>query len=413
MKILHTADLHFQNQPDILTEVRRVAASIVGIARSEIPDVIILAGDTMDEHHGRIRLDSEAARAAIEFVTKLAWIAPVVVIRGTKSHDREAPYIFAHLNTRHPVHVASDPEQVALLADSFGGQTSFVPVDGGIDAGLHRVALFTLLPSLDKQYMAATFSGGIREGNANWREMSHDLLSGFGLVNQANADLPRILVGHGMVTGSTFSSGQEAVGEDLEWGVDTLSAAGCDYVALGHVHRCQSFGGRIYYSGSPGRLNFGEPEEKVVLLVDVEPGADPVVRPVKTPAREFLFSEVEWDGPESITSALQDLLPKANGCHVRFRYSVPEEHRHAVSRDDIEAEIIRAGAVLVKVECQIIPAQRQRAAGISNVQTLQEKVKRWGETTGVDVPDRALAIAGEIEGLEAEELRGRFCHAGN
>lgn len=96
-KFIHTADLHFKNEEACLEEIIKVSDYMLRVIEKELPDAIILAGDTLDELHGRIRLDSEAARAAIDFVQQCATIAPVVIIKGTNSHDRQTPYIFRHL----------------------------------------------------------------------------------------------------------------------------------------------------------------------------------------------------------------------------------------------------------------------------------------------------------------------------
>jgi exonuclease SbcD len=404
INVLHTADLHISHNAEKREETLRCVTALFDAAEASPPDVIVIAGDTVDELDGRIMLDSEAARVAIALVERAANIAPVVMVRGTKSHDREAPHIFRHLRTHYPVVVASEPMQVELwLGD---GKAAFGPT-GGPDAvhfaGMREAAIFTLLPSLDKQYLASTFTGGIKEANTGWRELAHDLCAGFGLVNAAYA-VPRILVAHAMVTGAQFSTGQEAVGEDLELGVDTLRAANCDYVALGHVHKFQCFGKEICYSGSPGRLNFGEVEEKVALLVDVERGVAPVIRALPLPARRFVFADVSWDGPESIEAEFARVSAECAGAHVRFRYTIPEVERHAVDRVVLEKRLLDAGAVKVKVECQILPAQRQRAGGISQLSTLSSKVKKWGDVCGIDIPSRVLRISEHIESMTVEEL---------
>ena len=212
-----------------------------------------------------------------------------------------------------------------------------------------------------------------------------------------------------MLTGSVFSSGQEAVGEDLEFGLDTLRAARCHYVALGHVHKMQTFGTDVAYSGSPGRMNFGEPEVKGGLFVEVDRIGPPVLHFVQTPAREFLFAELsEWTGVDAILAEVDRVALECRDCHVRVRYVVPEEQRHAVSRDAIEKTLYLAGAKVVKVEVQILPAVRSRAEGISRAVTLPDKVRKWAEVTGVQVPARVLEIAGVIEGLSVEELKARF-----
>jgi exonuclease SbcD len=90
------------------------------------------------------------------------------------------------------------------------------------------------------------------------------------------------------------------------------------------------------------------------------------------------------------------------GAYVRLRYTVPEEERQSVDRGHLET--LFDGAASVKIEVQVIPKVRSRAAGISRVESLPEKVSRWGETAGVAIPDNVLALAANIEGRDAEEL---------
>jgi exonuclease SbcD len=396
IRVLHLADTHYQNNSEILTEVCRVADYVVEVAIREQPDAVVLAGDTLDNYNSHIRIDSDAARAAIRFVTALADVAPVVIVRGTRSHDRDSTYLFRHLRTRHPVHVSTEPEMVGLYR-SFDGAAKFSFEFETAPDGYQLQAAFTLVPSLDKSFLEAE---SIRQGNRDFRELFHDLCAGFGVVNAA-ITAPRVFVGHGMVTGSVFSSGQQAIGEDLEMSLDALRAAGTDVVCLGHVHKFQQFGS-VIYSGSPGRLNFGEPEEKGVCLIDVGYAEFPLVTFVPTPARRFIFIDCEFD-------ALADELSVArsngvDGAHVRVRFTIPEERRHEVDKAAVEAFLTDAGALLVKVESQILPTVRSRAAGISQASSLAAKVQRWADVTAVVLPSRVLEIAGRIEGQEVDEL---------
>ena len=292
MKVAHIADLHFSNNDEKREEVVRCTDAILDIMRPDPPEVIIISGDSLDEHDGRIRLDSECARAAISFVERAADIAPVVIIRGTKSHDRDAPYIFTHLRCRYPIHVASEIQQVALVAQP--SRYEFHELTDAMHAGLDVRVAFTLVPSVDKAYLMARYGGSIAEGNMQTRELLHDLFVGLGMVNEMIVGVPRILAFHGMVTGAQFSTGQTAIGEDLEVGVNDLQQAMCDYVALGHVHKKQCFPGNICYSGSPGRLNFGETEEKGFLMVEFEGQPVSEIKFHLTPARRFALHAVEW-----------------------------------------------------------------------------------------------------------------------
>lgn len=64
---------------------------------------------------------------------------------------------------------------------------------------------------------------------------------------------------------------------------------GFDYVALGHIHRCQQIGERpVWYSGSTLKYSFGEcGQEKCALLVNLEEHRAEVTRLPLHPAKEF------------------------------------------------------------------------------------------------------------------------------
>jgi exonuclease SbcD len=409
MRILHTADLHFSNNPDKLEESIRTTDFILEHAKIEQPDVIILAGDTVDEHDGRIRIDSEAARAAISFVRRAADISPVIMVRGTRSHDRDTPYLFRHLQARHPIHVSDKIEMAGLHPPD-----SYDPDDGPAFfafgdpdwSSTDLSAVFTCVPSLDKATLVAQTEGlGIKLANAEGRSLFNDMFTAIGEVN-ASISVPRIMVGHGMVTGSQFSSGQTAIGEDLEFGVTDICKGGFDYVALGHVHKFQQFPGNIFYSGSPGRMNFGEQEEKGFLVIDFYGRQVKEVRFIPTPARRFALYDCTWDngGLENILQQAEACEADCFGADVRFRYTIPEEEKHCVDRAALEERFIEAGARKVKIECQVIPVVRQRAAGISRLSTLPEKVQRWGESTGQEIPKGTMDLAAVIEGRDVGEL---------
>ncbi len=419
-KILHTSDFHIGPKPETLEEVKRTTSAVALHAEKEQPDLIIVAGDTLDEHQGRIRLDSEAARYAIDLIKRLAAVAPVAIVRGTPSHDREAPYIFRELNTRYPVHVASRIEMVALCRDGYGGPGMFVSLDAADPSLIEAVLSF--FPSPDKSHVVAALGGeSVTASNLVAAEALHDALRAIGEVNaQLPESVPRIMVAHGMIVGSEFSSGTVSTGEDLEFTATDLNLTHTDYKAFGHVHKRQSFAGQIHYCGSPGRLNFGEKEEKGFLMVGMEGRQVESVEFVKTPARRFEFFEFDWrdyqpDGemPEGTPAELDvfnyawnDFISSGNakGADVRVRIHVPEEYRHYHGRDTIEASLKGAGALSVKVEISIIPKVRTRAEGISRLEGLPAKVQRWGDTVGEAIPESVLKTASRIEGMDACEL---------
>ena len=400
-RVLHTADLHFSMKSEKLQEVVRTTDFILQWATDNRPDCIVIAGDLLDHYDGKIGADSDCFRAAKRFIHIASDIAPVAIVRGTKSHDKNIDGLFDDIRSRFPVHVSSDVDMVALAPNAVSGVPEFWPAASIHQDGGSPLCAFTLVPSLDKAAMLGRIGGdSIKDGNFQFREAVHDMFSGFGLIN-SQLQCPTVLITHGMLTGAVFSTGQCAVGEDLEFSLNDLQAAKCDVVMLGHVHKSQSWG-TVAYSGSPGRLNFGEQEEKGFLLWTFED--DHVSQQfIPTPARRFVFGDLpEWSGAENVYNEAVCMARDCQGAYVRLRYVVPEEERQSVDRGHLEA--LFGGAASVKIEVQVIPKQRVRAAGISRVESLADKVCKWGETVDIDVPDNVLGLASIIEGKDAEEL---------
>jgi len=401
-KAFHAADFHFSNKLDKLTETITTSSFLIEAARREKPDVAILAGDLMDEHDGPIRFDSATVRSAIWFIEQLGSICPVVIVRGTRSHDRDTPELFSHVRTKYPVYVGSVFEMVAITTEN-----EFIPVEEASERNDIK-AVFTLLPSPDKANMIATLGGDTGSSTTlKAKEALNDVLGMFGQVNSMFEGTPRIAVGHGMITGAEYSSGQTATGEDLEYCLSDFSLLNVDLVAFGHVHKHQSFAGNVFYSGSIGRLDLGEKEEKGFLVHDMEGSFLTSSKFVNTPTRTFVLYDVQWreeDGYDNLVEQFEKCLQEADGNHVRFRYTIAEESRHMVRRDELYSRLIEAGAKSAKVELTVIPKVRQRAAGISQIEILLDKLLKWGETASVKIPDRSQTITMTIESRDVDEL---------
>ena len=419
-KVLHTSDSHFSNKVDKLNEAVTTTNAIVTHAERCPPDVVVLAGDTVDEHDGPIRIDSDAARAAISYVTRLADICPVVIIRGTRSHDRESPYLFSHLKSRCPIYVANQIGMVGLFGK--GADARFIPLDsaeGTVDAE----AVFSLIPSPDKSNIITAFGADSKQsGTLIAKEALHDVLALLGSINaEIPYTVPRIGVLHGMITGAVYSSGTIATGEDFEFSLSDLAQMNTDLNCCGHVHKYQSFPGGTHYSGSPGRMNMGEQELKGFLTHTFQQ-RQVITTFTDTPARYFVMQEYDWitgydlgevhggvkTGKNGFDIAVEAALIQIEmhpGCDVRFRFTVPEEERHVPeSRQLLEEKFTKAGARSVKVEAKILPTFRQRAAGISHQEKLRDKIVTYGAATGTTIPERTLEIADRIEGMEVGEL---------
>jgi exonuclease SbcD len=80
-----------------------------------------------------------------------------------------------------------------------------------------------------------------------------------------------VVLAHAFVTGGQGSDSERDI---TVGGVASVSASvfvGVDYVALGHLHGCQTLTGRIRYSGSPLPYSFSEADHrKTMWLVDLD-----------------------------------------------------------------------------------------------------------------------------------------------
>ena len=80
-------------------------------------------------------------------------------------------------------------------------------------------------------------------------------------------------------------------------------------------------------------------------------------------------------GDLALAEAQQDVA----GAFVRVRWTVADEDRHEVDRAAIER--LLAGAMETKLEGRIVPVVRTRAAGISQLANLADKVRVWAQVT--------------------------------
>jgi len=96
------------------------------------------------------------------------------------------------------------------------------------------------------------------------------------LADQLDPKLPAILVLHGTVSGSVNGSERSMMmAQEPIFALHDIALPQFDYVALAHVHRHQelpTLPGQppVVYSGSIERVDFGEMEQKGVVIADLE-----------------------------------------------------------------------------------------------------------------------------------------------
>ncbi len=376
MKIIHTGDLHFD--PQLLSEIVKCTDFLADAIRPEQPDMIILAGDTF---HDSVELGSPAALAAMEFIRKCGDIAPVLIIRGTTTHDAEGSVTaLGKLKAAHQIFVTDKLQQVYLL-DS--GQ--FVKQLATFD---RPVALFSCLPSVTKAAIAAGRS--MDESNATAADLLRDVLKAWGQINE-QADVPAILVGHITVTGAVTPTGQVMTGRDLELSTGDLRLAKADLVCLGHIHKMQSWQ-EIFYCGSITRLNHGEANDPKGFFIHEFTGKPLRASSfVETPARIMKTRR-----PETIPT-IEDVADVQPDEHVRLVFEISDDDVAKLDEQAIIKAALARGAADVKIEKVIIPKNTTRAEGISRLGSVEEKLKKWAELSDVTLTEGILNKLAELE----------------
>ena len=277
MRLLHTADWHIgrtlRGHSLLEDQVHFLEQVFLPMVTETRPDVVLIAGDIYD----RAVPPSEAVALLNSVLTRLVreHRTPVVVIPG--NHDDAKRLSFgARLLEAAGVHIGD-----GMLGHRWQMQDEHGPVSIVAASYFEPVAL---AQALGDGQVVPDFDAGM----ALLAPRLHELCP---------PGERRVLVAHAFVAGGAVSDSERdlAVGGSGQIGVGRFE--GFDYVALGHLHRPQSFtGGRVRYSGSPLAYSASEAGyQKSVSLVEMGPGGEvavhelPIVplRPLRVVRGEF------------------------------------------------------------------------------------------------------------------------------
>ncbi|MFY9329526.1 MAG: hypothetical protein WAO76_16135 [Georgfuchsia sp.] len=402
IRIAHFSDLHYGIKN--LVEAERCFGAAIDRAIALGVEAAVLSGDATDH---ALDLHAPAAERLLAQVRRLAEHCPVLMLQGTFSHEPPGTLsIFRLLGGRYHVHVADRIEQVALTPKGQWIASTGWCFDA-VPAGSR--ALFSCVPTVNKAVVAATV--GAAEAAQAVGENLAVLLRGYAPINRVarSQGIPTIGISHGTVFGCVSEHGVPMAGFDHEFTTGALFGAEAQGFMLGHIHRHQAWeqegpAGRqcIAYPGSISRFHYGEEGEKGFLLWEIESDqARFTLEP--TPARRTV--DIVFEGKPDldtlrVVGAQQDLT----GASVRVRWTIADEDRHEVDRAAIEQ--LLAGAAEIKLEGRIVPVVRTRAAGISQLANLADKVRVWAEVTEIK-PESLLECLQTLSSQEPEAIAER------
>ena len=280
IRILHTSDWHLGLElggHDRLEEQRRFLDWLRAECVARQVDALLVAGDVYDVVNPSVAAQSLFAEFLVEFRLALPDAAVVVVAGNHDSGARlELPSPFAKVLGR--IHLVG-----GVGGGEAGLERHLVALAGkdGADAAWCLAVPFVRPGDIEckvgpQETVDQAFSRAMGEFYRSLKE----------LARRRNPSIPLVAMGHLTLAGSD-KAGSERI---LIGGVESVAvsslADGADYVALGHIHRCQTVGSpKVRYSGSPLAMDFDERRHAHrVLLVEIDgPGTDPATTPVDVP----------------------------------------------------------------------------------------------------------------------------------
>jgi len=385
LKILHSGDWHVREKD--LAEVEKCLMYLVERARTEKPDLIIIAGDLSDSEE--IRMKSLSAQLLFRVVTELSTIAPVSIITGTPSHDGDAPLLFSFLYPKR-VHVSAGPEQIYLMHHGLS-----LVAEPGVP-----MAVISCMPAVTKQFFQSS-DNSVDGTDAEIGQAMTQIFTGFGAMASLY-DAPHILVGHWNVSGAYVSDTQILTGREIEVSKDQVAMANADLVCLGHIHLRQQIGMNIFFSGSIFRKDFGELDEKGLYFHTIGNGLR-TSEFVQVPTRKLVKVSIDttkWNefDPNRLKTVREDIKDAI----VQYVIRVYTDDATQINQSALERDLVAAGAIKVDVQLHRIPRETVRCERILQLETLPDKIDMLAETKGDTVPDsiREKALLLETESPE-------------
>ncbi|NEA83634.1 exonuclease SbcCD subunit D [Actinospica acidiphila] len=251
MRFLHTSDWHLGrsfHRAGMLGAQAEFIGHLVSTVREREVDAVVVSGDVYD----RAVPPLSAVELFDDALHRLAGLGvPTVMISGNHDSARRLG-VGAGLMGRAGIHLRTEPSACGtpvLLPDAHGDVAFY--------------GLPYLEPALIQDEFGVERAGHETVLAAAMERVRADLAA-------RPAGTRSVVLAHAFVTGGEPSDSERdiAVG-----GVASVPAAvfeGVDYVALGHLHGCQTLTDRVRYSGSPLPYSFSEAgHRKSMWLVDL------------------------------------------------------------------------------------------------------------------------------------------------
>lgn len=263
MKFFHLSDLHIGLKlfsKDLSEDQKYIFDQIVGYAKREKPDAVVIAGDIYD----KALPSAEAVTLFDDFISSLVSAVPDATIMMISGNHDSAPRVNVYRNIlkNRNIYMIGQPPQ---MKDEYIEKVTMSDSYGNVN--------FYLLPFV-KPSMVKEITGVDEKGNnLSYNEALHKLVERENIVESER----NVFVSHQfyLPVGKSAEDIDRMDSEIVTVGnIDSVKAdilQPFDYAALGHIHKPMKVGSEFYrYSGTPIACSVSEAEQsKGVIVVEM------------------------------------------------------------------------------------------------------------------------------------------------
>ena len=262
MNILHTSDWHIGKRlmdRERLPEQIAALDEIVRICDERAVDLVLVAGDVFDTYMP----SAEAEQAFFHAISRIAGERRAVVLISGNHDDGVRLAASAPLAAQEGIYLFGGGQEIA---DCVGGRPvravaageGYLVVENAQGERVYINALpypneARLKEEKTEESYADKLRRRIERGDAGF-----------------TGGMPHILLSHLFVAGGKVSESERDIDLGGARAVPVSLFEGFDYVALGHLHKPQKFGGNVRYCGSLLQYSFDEREDKQVILLHTQ-----------------------------------------------------------------------------------------------------------------------------------------------
>lgn len=332
MKILHTSDWHIGKRlagRDRLDEQRAALEEIASICDRERVDLVLVAGDVFDT----FLPSAEAEDLFYESVKKIAGEERCVLLISGNHDDNIRLTAATALSEELGIYVYGNAGHIPKLCQN----RRVFPVEAGANHIVFRSGEEEVFVNVLPYPNEARLKEDKNPDEKFLDKMQRWMNAG---QSENKRGLPSVFLSHLFIAGGAVSEGEREIDLGGARAVPLSALPQCDYTALGHLHKRQSFRGNVVYSGSILQYAFDEAgAKKSVVLFDLGREGVQNERRIELTAGKQLV-RLQADG----VAAAAELVKNYPDCYIELTVFLKEPLLSSQVRELREAN---AGIVLI------------------------------------------------------------------